>query len=1160
GAGSSGDPYVISGLNITFAGGINSIDIDGVTVHYVIRDCYIYQGSSDSWGIFLWNASNGLVEHNTIISDGGGLTVIECNDTAVNNNNVTNYGDGMFQFGVYAGGCWDLILEWNVFFTPDNVVAGFDSCLNLLMNNNYFEGGDSMMPCLSLYECNGTVANHNTLEMAYYGLMMDGCFNSAFNNLTTVGLIGYGISIVDCHEFDLSNSYFDTLAICFIAEDCTNVTATNSEFLYGGFSGDFAIDFLNVDNVDISGNTIEGGNAAIGLESCEYVVVDSNTIFNEGDMCIYVRWSYLVSITGNTMDAFGEFGIFIEQSGEITIGSNEIIGDYAEANIYLDDVFNGTIIGNTLDRMASGVYFHWCTNWTASGNTVSEGLFAFFGEENILISLDNNIINDNVFGFGMFDVTDIEISYNELNNILDQAWMSEFTVNMSIHHNTVDTCVGVGYNDMAVNTTFNYNTITNCEYQGMGFDAISNGQVIGNEISSPVDGGLVFGSNSDFTISDNVLTDCGIVFETGLSLASYNQTLSNNLVNGQPIYYSVSEEDATIDSTNYGQIILVNGTTIDITGKSWGRCTIPIQLFYTDVVDIPGVITTNNWKGIQAYLSNNITITDFTSSGHESTGVSLDTCDYFYIEGLSQTGGDNGIQLVNCDFGTIYLSTFNLADNGIRATSGSSQYGIYNCEFTGLENAIFGNGDDVKVSNCYIFNSTYGIHVNSGDNWNITENIIEYGHHGIWVENSAHNGFALLNEIYGVSHHGMLIQNSNNWEIMNNTILWSGVYGIWLLSSPGTEVYYNVIGLSGDENGRDSTAQNWDDGVDTGNWWSDYDGVSATYSVDSGTDNYPMQFLPETPLIDYPIDFSYAEGSTGNIASWIVFDNYLSHYRVTVDGVVVIEDAFAYTSEDTVTVDIDGLPYGDHTIIVTVWDIEDNTATDTVMVHVYDDTDPTINTPPNMELFVGGSDQEIVWTVNDLNPDSYEVLLDEATHTSGSWDNGELTINVDGLSEGEHTLRLTVSDVDGNSVSDSVLVLVINDETNPIIDSPDDLMFVVGTTGNSLVWTPVDEYPATYEISSNGSVYISGDWGGSRVVLDVDGLPVGNHTFTLTVWDGSGNSVSDEVIVVVIPYEGWTAPLEPLDATLAIIGLAVAGGVIAVVVIVYFLKIKKPSS
>jgi len=387
------------------------------------------------------------------------------------------------------------------------------------------------------------------------------------------------------------------------------------------------------------------------------------------------------------------------------------------------------------------------------------------------------------------------------------------------------------------------------------------------------------------------------------------------------------------------------------------------------------------------------------------------------------------------------------------------------------------------------------------------------------------------------------------------------MWGIHTYNSGGTDVYYNIIGLSGTGNADDDTGGTWDDTVDTGNWWSDYSGT-GTYPLPGGggsVDNYPMQFLPDTPLIQYPIDISYAEGSTGNTASWIVFDNYLSHYRITINGVIVVEDAFAEVIEDIATVDIDGLAYGDHTVIITVWDIEDNTATDTIMIHVFDDTDPSINTPPNMEVFVGGSGQEIPWEVSDLNPDTYTVDLDGEEYATGSWTNGELSINIDGLTEGEHVLVLYIYDVDGNVISDAVAVLVITDSAAPAVDSPDDIVSIIGTTGNSIIWTPIDEYPASYEVSSNGSVYTSSDWGGSRIVLVVDGLPVGNHTFTLTVWDGSGNSATDTVLVTVLPYEGWTPEAEPADMMMLIIIVGAAAGVIIIVVVV-FSKFKKSAS
>jgi len=47
GAGTSGDPYVISGLNITYANGMILISITDTTADFVIRDCYIDQGSGN---------------------------------------------------------------------------------------------------------------------------------------------------------------------------------------------------------------------------------------------------------------------------------------------------------------------------------------------------------------------------------------------------------------------------------------------------------------------------------------------------------------------------------------------------------------------------------------------------------------------------------------------------------------------------------------------------------------------------------------------------------------------------------------------------------------------------------------------------------------------------------------------------------------------------------------------------------------------------------------------------------------------------------------------------------------------------------------------------------------------------------------------------------
>ncbi|MFW9849234.1 MAG: hypothetical protein ACFFF4_08835, partial [Candidatus Thorarchaeota archaeon] len=250
--------------------------------------------------------------------------------------------------------------------------------------------------------------------------------------------------------------------------------------------------------------------------------------------------------------------------------------------------------------------------------------------------------------------------------------------------------------------------------------------------------------------------------------------------------------------------------------------------------------------------------------------------------------------------------------------------------------------------------------------------------------------------------------------------------------------------------------------------------------------------------------------------------------------------------------------YGDHTVVVTVWDIHDNSATDTVIVHVYDDTPPSISNVPNLIAFVDGTDQVLSWEVFDLHPDTYTVYLDNDELATGTWTAGTLDFNIDDIPEGEHSLLMQIEDQDSNIASDQVLINVILDNVSPEIDSPDDITYVVGTTGNVIVWHPSDAYPATFSVVTNSSTIAEGAWGGSRVAVNVDGLTAGTYRFQLTVRDGSGNSAEDFVNVVVTPIvTGPPPPPPPLD--LGLIGLIVAGvaGVIIIVVLVVVIRKRK---
>ena len=1126
GSGTSGDPYVIAGLNITTSIGTEAIHISNTRSYFVIRDCFINHDTGLQ-AIFLINATHGTIEHNTMISGGGGINGTACNDTRISYNEISNYGNGMFESSITINTAWECVVERNLCYTDDNLGSYYMYCPNLVLNYNSWENGNPSAPNVMIALCNDTIANHNRILGGDVGITMTSSYNVLMDNVTIIS-DNNGIGIDTCPWLELTNSHIECPGIGLEMGASPNSTIADSYFR--SYSN-APIGIFSSGDLTLTGNTAEDGTGyGIYVEACPDSVIADNTLLNCGSEALYVTLCDDAYIAGNVIDGPCDYGIELISSNRVVVESNEVNTYYGDYGIFAVVCTNGTATGNTIYDTMYGIFFGGTVNWTFTDNSVIFSMIAYYGDTTHLMYGRNNYATQCMAGIFFEDVDTAEFTGNDFYE-LDTGFVLFLAAHVYVYDNTVDFCSEGIYSEMSVNLTCSSNTITDFDSGGIEIAGGAGGQIIGNTITpdaeetNPTLGIGLYGCFT-FNVTDNILTDCGFVFDVGGALPEYNHTFSNNLVNGQSIYYSVSEESSTINPTSYAQIILVNCTDIEITGKTWDSVTIPVQLYYCDTIVVDALTTTSNMYGVQASDSDYVNVTDITSSGDGSSAVYMDTCDYFYIEGLVQNGGNYGARLYSCDYGTFYLCTIDQASESGIYLSSTSDVDIFNCDITNIDSSgIYGSGNYVKVLDSYISNALYGVRVDGGDFWNITNNLIEFCTHGISLINGAQNGIAHNNEIYSSIHHGIILNNAcNNWDIANNTIFWSGMWGIHVYQSTGINVYYNVLGLNGNGGADDDNANTWDDTVDTGNWWSDYDGVSPTYP------------LP---------------GGGGSV------DNYLGHYRVTIDGAIVVEDAFAHVQQDTVTVDIDGLAYGDHTVVITVWDIEDNTATDTVIVHVFDDTDPSIDGPPNTEVFVGGSGQELTWEVYDLHPDTYVLELDGVEFATGSWTSGELSLNIDGLTEGEHALVLYIYDLDGNEAYDGVEVLVINDPEAPLINSPDDLVYVLGTTGNRIIWTPTDDYPAGYTVSSNSTTYVSGDWGGSRIVVNVDGLPAGNHTFIITVWDGSDNSATDTVVVVVLPYEGWTPSGAPPDYTMVLIAIGAVGGVIVIIAVVYFVKFKK---
>jgi hypothetical protein len=87
----------------------------------------------------------------------------------------------------------------------------------------------------------------------------------------------------------------------------------------------------------------------------------------------------------------------------------------------------------------------------------------------------------------------------------------------------------------------------------------------------------------------------------------------------------------------------------------------------------------------------------------------------------------------------------------------------------------------------------------------------------------------------------------------------------------------------------------------------------------------------------------------------------------------------------------------------------------------------------------------------------------------------------------------------------------------PTTDHPDDVVYIEGQEGNTIIWFARDDNPGAYEILVDGTLNSSGTWNSSpeAIIAFVDGLSVGEYNYTLVVYDVRGNSASDEVMVRV---------------------------------------------
>jgi hypothetical protein len=198
-------------------------------------------------------------------------------------------------------------------------------------------------------------------------------------------------------------------------------------------------------------------------------------------------------------------------------------------------------------------------------------------------------------------------------------------------------------------------------------------------------------------------------------------------------------------------------------------------------------------------------------------------------------------------------------------------------------------------------------------------------------------------------------------------------------------------------------------------------------------------------------------------------------------------------------------PLGNTTITYTATDASGNTASDTQVVTVVDNTPPVVTAPAAVTLFTGPGATSCGVTVTNLD---------------GTFGTGSATDNCAGVGAvsrsgvpsggvfpvGETTLTYSATDAHGNTASATQLVTVV-DNTAPIITCPANITLEpTCPTGAIATWTaPV----GTDNCAGATTTRTSGAASGTV-------FPIGSSTITYTVNDAHGNSSSCSFSVTVL--------------------------------------------
>jgi parallel beta-helix repeat protein len=686
----------------------------------------------------------------------------------------------------------------------------------------------------------------------------------------------------------------------------------NSDFVSQGWPGDgsplapYIIESLEI-AADSTCISISNTDVHFIVRNCTL----SSTIVGE-NAGIYFSHVGNGTVENCTISYF-DTGISQGITEDCTVSNNTII-DCTDYGIYLYSGLNCIFDNNTIvDCGGYGMYLNRLRMSGVGGNTIfncKEMGLAIVTSPNVTLT-DNVIINGGRFGLYLSSTANCTFA----NNTLEKGgfgiggnlkyWIHEFSENtvngksFGYFCNTNDTeidgslfgqvflvsCFNVSLSTgIFFNASVGVNLVscTNCTIDSVGFD----GNLYGIN--------LIHSENT--TLTNNVFVNCGVRLE-GEDVKFWTITASGNTVNGKSFGYFLKQDDLVISGNDYGQLILVDSDHLSISNGIFESVTIGFAAYSCFNCSISDALFVNNYReAISLLNSNNCTVTNVTCEGSRGRGLYLVASNNTIVAESEIHGNGDGIWISSSD-------DFLFESNQIHSNRGNPIY-LSGTNYGMIENnSIHNNGGSLRL---YVVN---------------------------WLE-------IINNTISGGTTDGVYMDFTSGVVIVGNKIYGHAGFGLNVRSyALFSEIYNNMIGFNGLANAVDIGIFNeWDDGINTGNVWSDYSG-EGVYSVSGlSVDNYPLGFLT------WQDDVQYVVGSAVPAITWDVRLPNPDSYTILWDGTTIAQGSLN-SSLDYLSKPIEGLSIGGYNLTLIVNDESGYNLVDTVIIDVVEESVTTTTTP-----------------------------------------------------------------------------------------------------------------------------------------------------------------------------------------------------------------------